>query len=240
MPTRDYKDFYRIQDRFLSWWKELDLPFYLTGGTALGRFYLNHRYSEDLDFFTNANTKFSEHLSYLRRVIIKSFNINPAEILVTNDFARFFISDGSLRLKVDFVNDVEKYAGQKIPVYFGYVDNPLNILANKLSAIAGRDEAKDYFDLVLMANNYAFNWKEVFLIAKEKDLLNELELSEKLSEFRVEMLSDVDWLIHTIDLNILASQLEKLNDDFLLGKDNSLGINRPAINRIKTISSPAK
>lgn len=26
--------------------------FYLTGGTALAAFYLNHRYSEDLDFFS--------------------------------------------------------------------------------------------------------------------------------------------------------------------------------------------
>lgn len=26
--------------------------FYLTGGTALAAFYLQHRYSEDLDFFT--------------------------------------------------------------------------------------------------------------------------------------------------------------------------------------------
>ncbi|MBW7858763.1 MAG: nucleotidyl transferase AbiEii/AbiGii toxin family protein [Leptonema sp. (in: Bacteria)] len=29
---------------------DLKLPFFLTGGTALSRFYLNHRYSDDLDF----------------------------------------------------------------------------------------------------------------------------------------------------------------------------------------------
>ncbi|MCD4795127.1 MAG: nucleotidyl transferase AbiEii/AbiGii toxin family protein [Bacteroidales bacterium] len=35
------------------------MPFYLTGGTALVRFYLNHRYSEDLDFFVNKRKKYN-------------------------------------------------------------------------------------------------------------------------------------------------------------------------------------
>ena len=33
--------------------QSLKTGFYLTGGTALGRCYLNHRYSDDLDFFVN-------------------------------------------------------------------------------------------------------------------------------------------------------------------------------------------
>ena len=32
----------------------LKSSFYLTGGTALAAYYLQHRYSEDLDFFTDA------------------------------------------------------------------------------------------------------------------------------------------------------------------------------------------
>jgi len=37
---------------FFSKHKLLFNSFYLTGGTALSEFYLNHRYSEDLDFFS--------------------------------------------------------------------------------------------------------------------------------------------------------------------------------------------
>lgn len=43
-----------LQKRFLTFW--FSLPdhdrFYLTGGTALAEFYLGHRISFDLDFFT--------------------------------------------------------------------------------------------------------------------------------------------------------------------------------------------
>ena len=57
---KDYRKLYLLQDKFLEWWISLNLPFYLTGGTALGRFYLNHRYSEDLEFFINANELYPE------------------------------------------------------------------------------------------------------------------------------------------------------------------------------------
>jgi len=55
----DIEKLYLLQDKFLIFWKTLKLPFYLTGGTALGRFYLNHRYSEDLVFFVNQDEEFN-------------------------------------------------------------------------------------------------------------------------------------------------------------------------------------
>jgi hypothetical protein len=37
-----------------------EVDFYLTGGTALSRCYLNHRYSDDLDFFINQAPDFKK------------------------------------------------------------------------------------------------------------------------------------------------------------------------------------
>lgn len=46
---------FALQDRFLGRFFASPLAehFYLTGGTALARFYYNHRESLDLDLFTN-------------------------------------------------------------------------------------------------------------------------------------------------------------------------------------------
>ena len=41
-----------LQWEFLSCFFEDAAPFFLTGGSALSAFYLQHRYSEDLDLFT--------------------------------------------------------------------------------------------------------------------------------------------------------------------------------------------
>ncbi len=51
--------FYPFQDevlRILN--EEIETGFYLTGGTAASRGYLNHRFSDDLDFFINDDNRF--------------------------------------------------------------------------------------------------------------------------------------------------------------------------------------
>ena len=54
MHENIYRDkIYPLQDRILKVLEELDLDFYLTGGTALSRCYLQHRYSDDLVLFVN-------------------------------------------------------------------------------------------------------------------------------------------------------------------------------------------
>ena len=64
MPERYYLDtLYPFQDKILDVIGRLKLDFYLTGGTALGRCYLNHRYSDDLDFFVNNHKEFKKQCS---------------------------------------------------------------------------------------------------------------------------------------------------------------------------------
>lgn len=47
-----------MQDQVLAAAAPAATGFYLTGGTALGRIYLRHRYSEDLDLFVNDDDRF--------------------------------------------------------------------------------------------------------------------------------------------------------------------------------------
>ena len=49
---------YPFQDQVLKILIPIDMKFYLTGGTALSRGYLNHRFSDDLDFFVNDDPNF--------------------------------------------------------------------------------------------------------------------------------------------------------------------------------------
>jgi len=48
-----------LQDQALKLIDALDTGFYLTGGTALSRVYLGHRFSDDLDFFLNDHPDFA-------------------------------------------------------------------------------------------------------------------------------------------------------------------------------------
>lgn len=225
MPSsgKDYQKSYQLQDRFLQWWATLALPFYLSGGTALGRYYLGHRYSEDLDFFVNADPGYPSHISYLYQEMGAHFDLDPAQFLFTNDYTRFFIRDQEAFLKIELVNDVAYRSGAPFHMPFGLLDTPANILSNKLSALMGRDEPKDLFDIVQLAAHYDFSWMEVFLEAKKKAVLNEIELEARLIRFPIESLENADWMMRPIDWVLFRDQVGKIADDFLLGRDNSLG-----------------
>lgn len=235
LSEKDYRKLYKIQDTFLNWWSTLQTPFYLTGGTALGRFFIHHRYSEDLDFFVNAHPDFMKIMESLRKPLVDRFSIAIADTLITDDFARFFITLDDQKLKIDFVNDVAQYSGDPIKFRYGLIDNPLNILTNKLGAIIGRDEPKDYFDILHLAMHYSFNWTEVFLLAKDKMFINELDVCERLSNFPVDSFKFVDWLMNPIQTDLLMKNMVILSDDFLLGKANSLGSTKPPIKQIKDV-----
>ena len=219
----DYEKLYQLQDKFLSWWISLGMPFYLTGGTALGRFYLNHRYSEDLDFFVNRDPRYPEYIAAIKTGIENSFILNNQDSLYTEDFTRFYISDGALSLKIELVNDIEYYPGKPSLYEFGLIDTPLNILSNKLTALVSRDEPKDVFDIICLSLRYSFNWKVVFSHTKEKAVINEIDVEQRLCTFPVEWLSTVNWLKAPADLPLLSTYLQRIADDFLLGLDNSLG-----------------
>jgi predicted nucleotidyltransferase component of viral defense system len=219
---KDYLKLYQLQDRFLEWWAKQGLPFYLSGGTALGRFYLNHRFSEDLDFFLNDDASYGNYVTTIRKNVVKDFKVDIQQTLFTEDFTRFFISDNDIILKIEFVNDVASYAGSLVQTPIVLLDNPLNILANKLTAIMGRDEPKDVFDILFIAWNYSFNWFEVFNHAKLKSVINEIDIEKRLHQFPVEWFEKVDWINGYLDLDICKKTLKKIADDFLTGNENSV------------------
>lgn len=62
MSESYYRDqLYPLQDKVLYCIDKINTPFYLTGGTALSRCYLDHRYSDDLDFFQNHKGALTAH-----------------------------------------------------------------------------------------------------------------------------------------------------------------------------------
>lgn len=233
---KDYIKLYQLQDKFLSWWQTLDFPFYLTGGTALGRFYLNHRFSEDLDFFVKANPLYNQYISDLINKIKARYQINLQQSLFADDFSRIFINENDIQLKIEFVNDSTYYVGKPAKYIYGNIDTPLNILSNKITALVGRDEPKDIFDIIHLSMNYSFNWMEVFSFAKQKALINELDVEQRLISFPLEWLENVNWLFSPVKLDFVRRNLLQIADDFLLGKMNSLGKHKIAIEKAVPVS----
>jgi len=239
MLEKDYRKLYLTQDKILLALKPVLSSFYLTGGTALGRFYLNHRYSEDLDFFINKSVIFNSLIKDIEKVLINKFHVLKQQSIAYDDFVRYYIEDEKAVLKIDFVNDIAYRCGVPNIFKYGFIDTPLNILTNKLTAIVGRDEPKDVFDIYALALHYKFNWLEIFCEAKNKAIINEIDVEQRIKSFPVLLFQKVDWHILPIDIDPVKKAIQTLANDFFLGVDNSLATNKPAIQDAMVVNQPS-
>lgn len=225
------KILYPLQDGIIKIIKKTDTPFYLTGGTALSRYCFHHRYSDDLDFFVNSDKDYNKHIRKIigeleRYQSISSFVIDKNAIIAEKDYTQIIIvkqiAENRYPLKIDLINDIAVRFGKVIiDANLGRVDNVLNILSNKLTALY-RYEPKDVADIWIISKNTAFTWNKIFKDAKEKELgLDVIKLSEIIKTFPVDYIDSIKWSI-SIQKSLIMEELSIIAEDLFWGKDNSL------------------
>lgn len=164
--------------------------FYLTGGTALAAFYLRHRYSEDLDFFSEKEIDVLPINVFLESIkkdlpieeidFQQSFNRNLF-------FLRFQDSD-ILKTEFTFYPFLRIEAGKsELGVQ---IDSLVDIGVNKLFTVYQRSQIKDYIDL--------------YFICKEGNFL----LSDLIKKARIKF----DWHIDPIQLGAQFMKVQNLKD----------------------------
>lgn len=223
MSNHFYNDkLYPLQDRVLKEIGASVTSFYLTGGTVLGRFLLNHRYSDDLDFFQNATSDFLIKTNSVIDHLRNTFQ-NIKEGTQQDSFARWFVLDGDVELKLEFVNDVKYRVGLPTETESGvWYDSWDNILTNKLTAFS-RNAGKDYADVLFLSLRYPFNWETIVDHAKQKDAwINEINISQQLMNFDLEKLEEVKFPEDFDTKRITKEYFEILARESLHGFDNSL------------------
>jgi hypothetical protein len=101
------------------------------------------------------------------------------------------------------------------------VDNVRNILSNKLTCIVSRDEPKDFYDIMSLSLKYHFNWMDIITEAKQKALINEIDISQRIAEFPAEWLLKVDWLNQQPDMKQVKDLQDIISNEILFGMENS-------------------
>ena len=221
---RDYYQniLYPLQDKVFELLTALPVDFYITGGTALSRAWLNHRYSDDLDFFLNGSGNFKIQTE---TVIGKMPELNlKFEILQADaDFARLVLYLENASLKIDFVNDIPFRTG--IPVATGlyrFTDTMENILSNKISALP-RFAVKDLVDIVFICHELSFDWSRIIDDAFKKDMwVNPVEIAKVIDDLPVSALDEINWINTPPEPEWFKRQLDIIVRDLLQGSANSL------------------
>ena len=138
-------ELYPLQDKVFEIASIYEDRIYLTGGTALSRFYYHHRLSEDLDFFTTTNELQLLANDLSERLRLQGFILEIERL--DSYFARIFVIQDNYRLKIEFVREFN-HIGSFLKSDRGiYINNLEDMGANKVSAFEDRAEIKDIIDL---------------------------------------------------------------------------------------------
>jgi predicted nucleotidyltransferase component of viral defense system len=142
--------------------------FYFSGGTALSEFYLQHRLSEDLDFFTQNEFDAAE-LNLFLRTHISAFGAKSLQYQQSFNRNLFFLDfDNEQPLKVEFTY----YPFPRIEIGMNTgnlsVDSVLDIAVNKTFTITQKARGRDYFDLFEITQKYGFDFKNLLKLAHQK------------------------------------------------------------------------
>lgn len=152
----------------LSQEKTFTSRFYLTGGTALAEFYLHHRLSEDLDFFSEEEfeplgiqvflKKNQKKLDYKEIAFNRSFNRN----ILFLHFPKKYI------LKLEFTYFPFKQIDNSKVVSGLSIDSLQDIAVNKLFTIYQNPRSRDFIDLYFILEQEKWQIKDLYKKAKVK------------------------------------------------------------------------
>jgi len=129
--------------------RQLNRHFYLTGGTALAAFYLKHRRSYDLDFFSEKDFELKEVAPFVK-FVEQRLQLKPARYQKLHDRHIFSYGTPQGDLKIEFTLYPFKSLGVKKRVNGLIIDSLKDIAANKLFAAIDRNEPKDLVDLAFL------------------------------------------------------------------------------------------
>ena len=192
--------------------------FYLSGGTALAEFYLNHRFSEDLDFFSEKEFN-EEAISAIFKKIQKDAGIKSIKYEQSFNRNLFF-----LELENDFIKTEFTYfpfprieAGENTGNL--QVDSLLDIAVNKVFTIYQKPRSRDFLDLYLilkMKPEWSINELMKKAHAKFDNYLDPLQLSAQF--VKVDVLKDYPRMILKIS--------EKEWQEFFINEARKLSASR--------------
>lgn len=148
--------------------QEICRSFYLTGGTALAEYHLQHRLSEDLDFFSEQEVEPQSIYIFLKSIAKKCNlkKIDSQSSFNRNLFFLYLIDDDII--KTEFTYYPFPRIEKKIKIGSLFVDSILDIAVNKLFTIYQKPRSRDFIDLYLIVKKEKLTIAELVKKAKIK------------------------------------------------------------------------
>ncbi|OGY85546.1 MAG: hypothetical protein A2233_03105 [Candidatus Kerfeldbacteria bacterium RIFOXYA2_FULL_38_24] len=192
--------------------------FVLSGGTALAEYYLHHRLSEDLDFFSETEIDAQAIFIFLKS-IQKKIHFQSVEYIQSFNRNLFFIKFRGDEIKTEFtyypfpaIETLRKQHGLRI-------DSLRDIAVNKLFTIYQKPRSRDFIDLffIIQQKNWSIETLKKQAQIKFETHLDPLQLGSQFCQCKTlkdypRMLVDIE---HTTWHRFFLDQAKKLKTNIL-------------------------
>ena len=209
-----------IQKTFLAVFAQIpdQEKFFLTGGTALAEYYLGHRLSFDLDFFTS-EAELITPVSYQIEAACSSKGLQLSVVRRFASYVEFLLRQGEESLKIDLALDSPfRFEPPVLSETGVWVNNFTDIRVDKILAFYGRAEPRDAVDLYFLIQNKSI--QPLFDLAAQKDpgfdrywmavaLNRVMNFPDEIERWPVKMLVPFDPVQLKADFQALALELMK-------------------------------
>lgn len=161
----------------------------MAGGTALSEFYLHHRLSEDLDFFSEDEIDYRNLEEFTE--IITNFLKAKVDKAKRTGFYRYTFTGSFGVLKTDFVHQVFKQLEHNKNVNNLQIASLWDIAVDKMYTIFGRSNARDFVDLYFIIQEIDCDLDQLINAMEEKyqagfdkiSLLSRLPIANDVTDF---------------------------------------------------------
>lgn len=121
---------------------------YLAGGAALHFEPNSIRFSQDLDYFHDSEIKVAEAFT-ADADLLKSAGIDFIIEMHQPGYIRVIAKSGKVATKIEWAHDSSwRFLPTVVSEDVGFVLQPIDLAINKILALAGRDEPRDYLDVL--------------------------------------------------------------------------------------------
>ncbi|MBM3283307.1 nucleotidyl transferase AbiEii/AbiGii toxin family protein [Candidatus Gottesmanbacteria bacterium] len=168
--------------------------FYLTGGTVLSEFYLQHRLSEDLDLFSEEEVKPGMVEAFLQKIAprLRVIKIVKEQYLGLFSYKLFYSPIKYLKIDFNYYPFLRVEKGKNFGNF--EVSSIYDIAVNKIHTIAMRTNARDFVDIYFIFNETEYNNLERIRIDSQAKFDWPLEPKNLVSQFvRVKDLCNKDF-----------------------------------------------
>jgi predicted nucleotidyltransferase component of viral defense system len=192
--------------------------YYLSGGTVLAEYYLHHRYSEDLDFFTESEVDLMS-IQILFKSISSKAGIKTVDFQQSFNRNLVYLHFDDETIKTEFT--YYPFTQLEIPKVIDKlkIDSLLDIAVNKTFTIYQKPRSRDFIDLYLIMKEKGWNFTDLRKKARTKfdTHMDPLQMAKQLLD--VDQLEDFPRMIVSLKVNVWQDfwklEAEKLKTEVL-------------------------